>query len=231
MSDVLHVPDLARLDLDVGRLPARAAQRLVDHDARVRQREAAALRARPRGAPRAIDAAMPRHIVRDRAADVLHRVVDGEPARHDAAGAVDVEHDRPCPGSSLSRKRNWAMMMLATSSLISVPRKTMRSFSRRLKMSQLALAAVRRLDDRRVRDEVLAPLERRMACARFSGAWSWSTLMRVILLASRCFVGLEPLRVRVGLRRLPSASAFAGASALGSRPSAVAVGDLGLRSR
>jgi hypothetical protein len=40
-------------------------------------------------------------------------------------------------GSSLSRKRNWAMMMLATSSSTALPRKTMRSFSRRLKMSQV----------------------------------------------------------------------------------------------
>ena len=43
----LHVPDLARLDLDVGRLTARAAERLVDHDAGVRQRVAPALGARP----------------------------------------------------------------------------------------------------------------------------------------------------------------------------------------
>src|SRR6266498_2874175 len=36
-------------------------------------------------------------------------------------------------GSSLSRNRNWAMTMLATSSLISLPKKTIRSFSRLLK--------------------------------------------------------------------------------------------------
>jgi len=40
-------------------------------------------------------------------------------------------------GSSLSRKRNWAMTMFATSSLISDPRKTMRSLRSLLKMSQL----------------------------------------------------------------------------------------------
>jgi hypothetical protein len=37
-------------------------------------------------------------------------------------------------GSSLSRNRNWAMTALATKSSISVPMKTMRSLSRRLKM-------------------------------------------------------------------------------------------------
>jgi hypothetical protein len=39
-------------------------------------------------------------------------------------------------GSSLSRKSSWAMMMLAMSSLTAVPRKMMRSLSRREKMSQ-----------------------------------------------------------------------------------------------
>src|SRR4029077_19637806 len=49
-QDVVHLltepDDLPRLDVDVGRLALHAPERLVDHDARVRQREALALRAR-----------------------------------------------------------------------------------------------------------------------------------------------------------------------------------------
>jgi hypothetical protein len=37
---LLHLLDLARLDLDVRRLTAGAAERLVDHHARVREGEA-----------------------------------------------------------------------------------------------------------------------------------------------------------------------------------------------
>ena len=85
-EDFLHVPDLARLDLDVRRLTARAAERLVDHDARVRQRVAPALLpgAEQHGAHgrRLADADRA-----DRAADVLHRVVDGEARRDHAARA------------------------------------------------------------------------------------------------------------------------------------------------
>src|SRR4051812_13794339 len=40
-----QLQDFPRLDLDVRRLPLSPARRLVDHDARVRQREALALRA------------------------------------------------------------------------------------------------------------------------------------------------------------------------------------------
>src|SRR5688572_6164071 len=38
-DDVFRVANFARLNLDVRRLPARATQRLMDHDARMRQRE------------------------------------------------------------------------------------------------------------------------------------------------------------------------------------------------
>ena len=79
-EDVLHVPDLARLDLDVGRLTARAAERLVDHDARVW-----AARSGGPCAPAASSTARHRRRLADahrrhRAADVLHRVVDREAA-------------------------------------------------------------------------------------------------------------------------------------------------------
>ena len=57
-----RLEDLARLDLDVGRLALRAARGLVDHDARVRQRGALALApAISRNEP--MLAAMPMHSV------------------------------------------------------------------------------------------------------------------------------------------------------------------------
>jgi hypothetical protein len=56
--------DLARLDLDVRHLAARAADGLVDHDARVRQREPTPL-APAASSTAPIEAAMPRHVVRD----------------------------------------------------------------------------------------------------------------------------------------------------------------------
>ena len=59
-SRVAH--DLLGLDLDVDRLPLRAAVRLVEQHARVRQGEALARRARGRSTA-AADAAWPMHVV------------------------------------------------------------------------------------------------------------------------------------------------------------------------
>src|SRR5579872_1161746 len=69
--------DLPRLDLDVRRLPLRAARRLVHHDPRIRQRKALALRTRGQQQTphrsRLADA-----YGGNRASDVLHGVVDRE---------------------------------------------------------------------------------------------------------------------------------------------------------
>jgi hypothetical protein len=86
------VQDLVRLDLDVGRLALRAAQRLVDHDPRVGQRVPLALRARGQQerAHRRREADADRGDVR---ADEAHRVEDGHSGRDGASGAVDVHGD------------------------------------------------------------------------------------------------------------------------------------------
>ena len=79
-------------DLDVGRLPADAAQHLVDHHLGVRQDVPLALGARrQQGRPHARrDAdAVRLHV----AGDVVHRVVDAHPGRHRPAGRVDVQVD------------------------------------------------------------------------------------------------------------------------------------------
>src|SRR5262249_39397916 len=72
-------------------------------------------------------------------------------------------------GSSLSRNRNCAITMLATSSLISVPRKTMRSLSRRLKMSQLRSPRCVVSTTVGYGMKSLARSRVAMACVRFSG--------------------------------------------------------------
>ena len=90
-QDLVHLlaqaEDLPRLDVDVGRLALHAAERLVDHDARVRQREALALGARPPAAMRAMLAACPMQMVETSRLDVLHGVVDREAGGHRAARA------------------------------------------------------------------------------------------------------------------------------------------------
>ena len=89
---VARLQDLARVDVDVGRLTLKAGERLVDHHARVRQRVALALRA---GGEQ--EAAHRRRLAhadrRDVAVQVLHRVVDREARRDVTAGRVDVQHD------------------------------------------------------------------------------------------------------------------------------------------
>src|SRR5205085_6209609 len=70
--------DLARLDFDIRRLPLRTTRGLVDHDARIRQRESLSLRSgahQQRAHRGGLTDAHRRH----RRADVLHRVVDREP--------------------------------------------------------------------------------------------------------------------------------------------------------
>ena len=84
--------DLARLDVDVGRLPLGPAERLMDHDARVGEREALALLA---GAEqeRAHARRLPQAERRDRRPDILHGVVDRETRGDRPAGRIHVEVD------------------------------------------------------------------------------------------------------------------------------------------
>src|SRR5688572_1433654 len=82
--------DLLGVDLDVGRLPLAPSERLMDHDPRVRERRALAMRARGekqrRNAGR-LSHADRRHV----RLDELHGVVDGQARRDYAARRIDVE--------------------------------------------------------------------------------------------------------------------------------------------
>ena len=84
--------DFSRMDLDLGRLSLYAAQRLVDHDIRMRKGVAFALRtgsqedSRHAGTGADTDG-------RDVRTDILHRIIDRKAGGHDAARAVDVEVD------------------------------------------------------------------------------------------------------------------------------------------
>ncbi|EON20499.1 prolipoprotein diacylglyceryltransferase [Cupriavidus sp. GA3-3] len=90
VEPLAQVQDLARLNLDVRGLAARAAQRLVDHDARVGQRRTLAL-----GASRQQERAHAcRHAHAQRGhvrLDELHGVVDRQPRRYGTARRVDVQ--------------------------------------------------------------------------------------------------------------------------------------------
>lgn len=80
------------MDLDLGRLSLYAAQRLVDHDIRMREGIAFALRtggqedSRHAGTGSDTDGGNIRM-------DILHRIIDRKAGGHDAAGAVDVKMD------------------------------------------------------------------------------------------------------------------------------------------
>ena len=77
---------------DFGGRALRAGQRLVDHDARVRQGVALALGAggqQHRAHAGRLADAVGGHV----AGDVLHRVVNAQARRHRAAGRVDVQVD------------------------------------------------------------------------------------------------------------------------------------------
>ena len=84
--------DFSRMDLDLGRLSLYAAKRLVDHDIRMREGIAFALRtggqedSRHAGTGSDTDGGNIRM-------DILHRIIDRKAGGHDAAGAVDVEVD------------------------------------------------------------------------------------------------------------------------------------------
>src|SRR5581483_5786230 len=95
-EDVVHLlaepDDLARLDVDVRRLPLHPAERLMDHDPRVRQREALPLRAGCQK-PRRHARRLPHAERRDLRLDVLHGVVDREAGGHRAARRIDVHVD------------------------------------------------------------------------------------------------------------------------------------------
>src|SRR5213596_772427 len=95
-EDVVHLlaqpDDLARLDVDVGGLALHAAERLMDHDAGVREREALALaprREQPGGHAGRLPDAQGGHL----GLDVLHGVVDREAGGHRAPRRVDVHVD------------------------------------------------------------------------------------------------------------------------------------------
>ena len=154
----LHVADLLGLDLDVGRLAAGAAERLVDHDARVRAARGAGPWRPPRGAPRPSTRPCRGTSCVTGRADVLHGVVDREAARHHAAGAVDVEHDLLVGILALQEEKlgdddvGDVVVDLGAEEDDAVLEQAAEDVP-------VALAAVRRLDDRRVRDEVLASLE------------------------------------------------------------------------
>jgi hypothetical protein len=82
--------DFLGLNLDIGRLALRAAARLVDHDAGVRQRETLAGlagRQQQRAHRRRLPDADGRHV----RLDILHGVVHREPRGHDAARRVDIK--------------------------------------------------------------------------------------------------------------------------------------------
>ena len=87
-----HPQNLFRVDRNIARLPAIAPGNLMHHDPTMRQHEALARRpaAEQQGSHRR---RLPKADGRDGAADVLHRVVDGEAGGHAAAGRVDVEAD------------------------------------------------------------------------------------------------------------------------------------------
>ncbi len=87
-----QVQDFLGVDLDVRGLALEAAHRLVDHDARIGQREALVLVAR-RQQQRAHARGLPDAQRADVGLDELHGVVDGEARGHRAAGRVDVEED------------------------------------------------------------------------------------------------------------------------------------------
>ena len=92
LEPALEVDRLARLDLDVGRLPLEAAPDLVDQDLRVRQRHPLPFRAagEQQRAHAHRDPDADRLHVR---LDELHRVVDREARVDRAARRVDVERD------------------------------------------------------------------------------------------------------------------------------------------
>ena len=132
-DDLRHLPgqleDLARGDLDVGRRAAEAAGALVDHDLRVRQREALA------GGAAAEDHRGRRHAHaeadgRDVGLHVLHRVVDRHPRVGRAAGRVDVEPDVLVGILGLEEEELRGDQVRDGSST-SWPRKTIRSRSSR----------------------------------------------------------------------------------------------------
>ena len=88
----LHIRDALGVDLDIRDLTLRAAGRLMDHDLRVRQGEALALRA-GRQQERAHGRG---HADADRgniALDILHGVINRKSGRYHAARAVDVKRN------------------------------------------------------------------------------------------------------------------------------------------
>src|SRR5262245_21795952 len=92
VEELAHPDDLLGLDPDVDGLAGRATVRLVDQDARVREGEALAVRARRqqhRRRRRRLTDADRLHV----GLDVLHRVVDREQRRDLAPGRIDVHRD------------------------------------------------------------------------------------------------------------------------------------------
>ena len=122
----------------------------------------------------AIDAAMPRQVVDTVAAHVLHRVEDREAARHHAARAVDVEHDLLVGILALQEQK------LRDDDVGDVvvdlgPEEDDAVLQQAAEDVPVALPAVRRLDDGRVRDEVPSARGSRSPGCGFRGACSSST--------------------------------------------------------
>mmetsp|Transcript_1510 Transcript_1510/g.3890 ORF Transcript_1510/g.3890 Transcript_1510/m.3890 type:complete len:217 (-) Transcript_1510:114-764(-) len=93
-ESLLDLEDLLRLHLNVLRLPLAAAHGLVDHHARVWQRQPLASLTRPQNERRHRRG----HTHVDRShlrRDVAHRVAHGEPRNHTSARAVHIQMDRP----------------------------------------------------------------------------------------------------------------------------------------
>ena len=138
--------------------------------------------------------------MRHGAADVLHRVVDREAARHHAAGAVDVEHDLLVGILALQEEKlgdddvGDVVVDLGAEEDDAVLEQAAEDVP-------VALAAVRRLDDRRVRDEVRAL--RSSVCDGLDavlGALASFVLMLIALRARRRSVTVSTSSSLAGLR-------------------------------
>ena len=123
----------ARISMSAA-VPSKPPSRLVDHDRRVRQREALVLGAAAEQ-HRAHEAAMPDAGRRDVRLDQLHRVVDRQARRSRSRRAVDVHRDvlvRVLAGQEQELRDDQVRDLIVDAG---VPRKTIRSLSSSEKMS------------------------------------------------------------------------------------------------